>query len=109
MASVTVGSVAAAAVARRAGIGARRAGPDPQRAARVAPGDRAAAGADGVDGEHRQRQRPAGDLAGAVLLDRAAVDHADVARGPAHVEAQRVGRAGRASHERGSGGAAGGT
>ena len=63
LASVTVGCCAAAPVAGGPGRGARRGGPDAQRAAGVAPGDRAAAGADRVDVERRQRQRPSGDRA----------------------------------------------
>ena len=53
--------LAAAAVGGRARVGARRARPDAQRAARVGPRDRAAAGADGVDVDHRQLDRHAGD------------------------------------------------
>ena len=97
---------AAAPVARGAGIGARRPGPDAERPAGVPPRDRAAAGADGVDREHRQRQRTARDLAARLLLHAAAVDHAHVARRPAHVEAQGVVHAGRARDERGARGAA---
>ena len=53
---------AAAAVARRArhGLGAHRA--DAQRAALVDPGDRAAAGADGVDVDDRQAHRDVSEL-----------------------------------------------
>ena len=54
LASVTVGSVAAPAVADRAGIGAGAARPDLQRADFVEPGDAAAAGADLDDVDHRQ-------------------------------------------------------
>ena len=63
LASVTVGSLAAAAVARRARVGARRARPHAERAAGVAPGDRSAARAHGVHVHHRQRQRAAAHLA----------------------------------------------
>src|SRR5204863_248452 len=79
---------AAASVARRPGGGARRARPDPERSARVTPRDRSPAGTHRVHGEHRQRDRPPGDLAGAVLADPTVVDHTHVARGAAHVEAQ---------------------
>ncbi len=48
---------AATAVARRPGIGARRARPDAERAAGVDIGDRPAAGADRVDVEHRHQHR----------------------------------------------------
>ncbi len=81
----------AASVARRPGIGPGGGGPHAQRAAGVAPGDRAAAGADGVDVERRQRQRAPGDRALGGLGNLAAIDQADVAGGAAHVEAQHVG------------------
>ena len=48
---------AAAAVTGGPGLGAGRARADPQRAAGVAPADRAAAGADRVDVDHRQLDR----------------------------------------------------
>ena len=105
-ASVTVGSVAAAAVAGGSGLGARRARPDAQRAARVAPADRAAARADGVDVDHRQRERPAADLAPRALAHRAALDDADVAGRAAHVEAQQVGLLAARGEQGGRGGAA---
>src|SRR5437660_1237921 len=57
------GQLAAAPVAGWAGVGAGRHRADAQRAARVAPGDRAAAGADRVDVERGQRQRAARDRA----------------------------------------------
>ena len=84
---------AAAAVAGRPGVGARRARADPQRAAGVAPGDRAAAGADRVD-RRASAARAAGrrSLRSRCLCDLAALDHADVAGGAAHVEAERVWR-----------------
>ena len=53
----------AAPVAGGPGVGAGRARPDAQRAAAVAPPDRAAAGADGVDVDHRQLDHAALDLA----------------------------------------------
>ena len=90
LASVTVGSLAALAVAGGPGLGAGRARPDPQRAALVAPGDRAAAGADRVDVDHRQLDRPAVELAALGPADAASLDDADVAGGAAHVEAERV-------------------
>ena len=79
------------AVGRGPRARAGRARADPQRAARVAPGDRAAAGADGVEVEHRQRDRTAADRPAAGLAGAAVLDHADVARRAAHVEAERVG------------------
>ena len=63
LASVTVGSVRRRARSRRARLGARRARPDPQRAAGVAPADRAAAGADRVHVDHRQLDHAPVDLA----------------------------------------------
>ena len=99
--------LAAAAVARRAGVGARAARAGAQRAAGVAPGDRAAARADGVDVDHRQRERPAADLAPGGLAHDAVLDDADVARRAAHVEADEVRMAAVARDERGRGGAAG--
>src|SRR5690606_15266138 len=55
----------AVAVTGRAWTGARRAWADAQRTAVVAPGEAASAGADGVDVDHRQRQRTTRDLAAA--------------------------------------------
>ena len=74
LASVTVGSVVAAVVADRARIGAGAARPDLQQAAAVDMGDRAAAGADGVDVEHRRLDRIAvhDRLAGEPALRRSA-------------------------------------
>ena len=98
--------LAAVTVGGRTGTRARRAWADAQRAARVPPGDRAAAGADGVDVEHRQRDRPAADLAPAGLAHLAAEHHADVAARAAHVEAQRVRLARGVRGPGGAGGAA---
>ena len=50
-------------VAGGPGIGAGALGADAQRAARVAPDDRAAARADGLQVDHRQPQRQPADLA----------------------------------------------
>jgi hypothetical protein len=96
------------AVAGGPRLGARRARSDAQSAARVAPGDRAAPGADRVDVDHRQRERPPADLASAGLAHAAALDDADVARGAAHVEAQRSGVPLRAASRAAGGGAAAG-
>ena len=86
--------LAAQAVAGRArqGAGALRA--DLEEPVPVEPGDRAAAGADGVDVDHRQADREVGDLA--VEADRraAAPDQGDVGAGPAHVEGDDVRPAG---------------
>src|SRR5439155_26185339 len=83
---VGVGRLAASvAEAGGAGDGLRAARADPQVAARVQPGDRAAAGADRVDAER-------GDVDGVVVDDRGGVadglavdDQAGQERGAAHV------------------------
>ena len=98
----------AASVARGPRLGARAARAHAQGAAGVAPADRAAAGADGVDVDHRQRQRPAADLAGRRLAHAAVLDDAHVARGAAHVEAQQVGHPAALGEQRRGGRAAGG-
>ncbi len=90
------GLLAAAPVARRPRVGARRARAHAQGAARVAPGDRAAAGADRVHVDHRQRERAAAHLAPVPDRRRAAADQRHVAGGAAHVEPHRV-AAGRAA------------
>ena len=88
---------AAAPVARRPGSAPALSGPDPQGAARVAPGDRAAARADGVQVDRRQADRAARRPSrSADALGLAAVDQADVRRRAAHVERDRVLEAGRA-------------
>ena len=69
----------AAGVTGGSGLRPCAAGPDPQRPARVSPGDRPAAGADGVDVDHRQRERPAADLVSRGLAHHAALHDADVA------------------------------
>ena len=90
-ASVTVGSVAAAAVAGRPRIGAGAVRPDMQAAALVAPRDRAAAGPDLDDIDDRQLHRLAGEgIADDVaFLDRrdAVGDQRRLRGGAAHVEA----------------------
>ena len=73
---------------------------DAQRTARVTPRDRAAARPDRVDVDHRQRDRPARDLAARALPHAPALDHAHVAGRAAHVEAQEVRLAAGASDER---------
>ena len=80
----------ASPVAGRPGVGAGALGPDPQRSARVAPDDRAAAGADGVQVDHRQPHRQPTDLALRAAARFAGPDQADVGRGPAHVQRDRV-------------------
>ena len=100
---------AAAPVAGRTRVGARAARTDAQRAAGVAPADRAAAGADRVDVEHRQGERAAADLEPRGLAHAPRVDDTDVARRAAHVEAKGVGLARRLRDVGAAGGAAGRT
>ena len=92
--------LAALAVGGRAGVGARRARPDAQRAAGVGPGDRAAAGADGVDVDHRQLDRDARDDRLGRRARLAAEHRRDVRARPAHVEGQHVLVAAGARHVR---------
>ena len=66
----------AAPVAGGPGVGAGRARPGAQRAAVVAPPDRAAAGADGVDVHHRQLDHPPADRPRLGLPDPPALDDA---------------------------------
>ena len=99
--------VAAAPVTGGPRLGAGRARPDPQRAAAVAPADRAAAGADRVDVDHRQLDRAAVDLARVGPAHLALLDHADVAGGAAHVEPDRVALAADPGEQPGADGAAG--
>ena len=88
---------AALAVAGRAGIRAGRARADAERVARVDIGDRAAAGADRVDIDHRHQHRQLRDLGIARVLDPqlAVLDHADVGGGAADVDGDDVLRAAR--------------
>ena len=102
-ASVTVASLAAAAVAGGPGRGARAARPDLQAARRVEPGDRAAARADLGDVDRRDpqqlaraahqpaagRQRAA-DLVLAAARDGAVLDQRRLGGRAAHVERDRV-------------------
>ena len=94
---------AAAAVADRPGIGARALRPDAQQAARVDPGDRAAAGADLDQVDDRRPHRVAGERQAAdpgarvaadvvVLRHRrpAVLDQADLGGRAAHVEREDV-------------------
>ncbi len=80
----------AAPIAGGAGLGARRGRADAQRAAGVAPGDRAAAGADRVDVERGQRHAGARRSPARWSRGPASRDQADVAGGAAHVEARDV-------------------
>ena len=88
---------AAAAVADRAGIGARAVRADLERADVVEPGDRAAAGADLDHVDHRQHHRMAAGIAADVVAGRhgrlAVADQARLGGGAAHVERDDVGEA----------------
>ena len=85
-------SRAAAAVADRPRRRARALGADPQHAGGVDRGDRAAAGADRVDVDHRHVDRHRVlELEVARHRRHAAEDEGDVARRPAHVVADDVG------------------
>ena len=99
---------AAAAVAGGPGVRPGRLRPGAKRAARVEPADRAAAGPDGVDVDHRQLDHPAADLARVGAPHPAVLDHADVARGAAHVEPDRVPVRGERRQQAGADRAAGG-
>ena len=93
LASEMVGRGAAAAVGDRAGLGAGALGADLEQAGGVDAGDRAAAGADGADVDHRHVDRH-----GVFELDlvgdrgRAVADQRDVGRGAAHVVGDEVRR-----------------
>ena len=89
---------APAAVADRPRVGARALRPDPQQAARVDAGQRAAAGADRVEVDHRDHHLVAAEVRVVEVLhahDGVRRD-ADVRRGPAHVERDDAAVAGRA-------------
>ena len=107
-ASVTVGCSPAEPVTGRTRDRAGRGRAHPQRPARIAPGDRAAAGADGLDVERRQRQRPACDQAFGGLADVPVGDQAHVTGGAPHVQAQHVTLARQLGQQRGAPDAAGG-
>ena len=83
---------AAAVVGDRARVGARRARPDAEDAARVDVGDRAAAGADRVDVDHRDHRLVRADLRVEQVLHAqlAVLREADVGRGAADVERDHV-------------------
>ena len=81
---------AAAVVGGRARLRAGALRPDPQRAARIAPDDRASPRADRVQVDGRQVDRQPVDGAFARALGVTAGDQANVRRGAAHVEGDRV-------------------
>ncbi len=109
---------AAARVARRPRIGARRMRTDAQQSHLVDRGDRAAAGADLDHVDDRRLDRQAGAFLEAMHARRfhhrrdlgaAVLDQAGLRRGAAHVERDHVGMAGGSAEERGGEAAAGGT
>lgn len=77
---------AAAPITGRTRRGARALRPDLQQAVLADPGDGAAAGAQGADGQHRRADVLARDTAFAGLVGAASRNHADVGAGAAHVE-----------------------
>ena len=80
-------------VGRRARHRAGRARPGPQAAGAVEPGDRAAAGADRVDVDHRHAQPMAGHHAFGANHRPAALDQGDVAAGAADIDGDQVAQA----------------
>ena len=112
LASVTVGSAAAEAVAGRTGRGAGALRADAQ-AALLHPRDRAAAGADLENVHHgdlhRQRLVVAADQRGAGGERLAVVDDAGLGGGAAHVEGDRVLKPERTAERLGADDAGGGT
>ena len=84
------GQLAAAAIGRRTGIGARALRPDLEQSARVYPGDRAAPGADGMDIKRARAHREAAHQALALLCGLPFADQAHVGRGAAHVEGNKI-------------------
>ena len=83
-------AVAAFAIAGRAGIGAGALGPDVQDSARIDRRDRAAAGAQRVDVEARQRDLGHAHRLFAGERGLAALEQRDVGAGAAHVEGDEV-------------------
>jgi len=85
---------AAAGIAHRAGLGARAPRPDLEVAFAADPGDRSAAGADGLDVDHRDAHGIRADRAAVGHVRLAAFDQAEVGRGAAGIERHHVGEAG---------------
>ena len=100
LASETVGSRAAPAVAGRPRHGAGAHGPDAHQAVAADMGDRPAAGADGVDVDGGETHGKARDAAAERHLRLAVAHEADVGRGAAHVEGDEIAAAGRARRRR---------
>ena len=84
------GVLAAAVVANRARVGAGAIGTDLQPSDRVDARDRAAARADGMDVEHRQRDRPQVDFSLGGDHRIALMDQRDVAASATHIESDDV-------------------
>ncbi len=80
----------ASAVARGARVGAGALRSDAERTACVLPDDRASARADCVNGERGKAHREAADHARVLSLRITRDDRADVRRGAAHVECERI-------------------
>ena len=85
---------AAARIAHRPGLGAGAARADLEMAFAADPGDRAAAGADGLDVDHRDAHRERADRAAIGDVRLAALDQAEIGRGAAGIERHHVGEAG---------------
>ena len=101
------GLVAALGVAHGAGVGAGRLGADLQRALGREPGDRAAAGADGDDVDHRDLGRVVADRALGGERRLAVDDDGDVGRGTAAVAGEDRWKPRVAGDQRGAQGAGG--
>ena len=86
--------VAAVRITHRPGLGAGAARADLEMAFAADPGDRAAAGADGLDVDHRDahRERPDRSAIGDMRL--AAFDQAEIGRGAAGIQRHQIGKAG---------------
>ena len=94
LASVMVGSSPPFGIAHRPGLGAGAARADLEMALAADPGDRSAAGADGLDVDHRDAHRKRADRAAVGDVRPAALDQAEIGRGAAGVERHHVGKAG---------------
>ena len=84
--------VAAVRIAHRAGLGAGAARPDFEMPLARDPGNRTAAGADGLDIDHRHAHRKAPDRAAVGDARLGVLDQAEIGRGAAGVERDQVGK-----------------
>ena len=82
--------VAAIRIAHRAGLGAGAARPDLEMALAADPGNRAAAGADGLDVDHRDAHREGADRAAVGHMRLGALDQAEIGRGAAGVQGHQI-------------------